>query len=81
MCKPSKPGKLLRSACYLSCIIAILILMQLCYFPAAGLTDLDWRLGSSKYSQGSVSDEAAFHGSNCADLSVDNKGTTVRARI
>ena len=47
MCKPSKPGKLLRSACYLSCIIAILILMQLCYFPAAGLTDLDWRLGLS----------------------------------
>jgi len=81
MCKSSKLDKLLRSARYLSCIIAILILMQLCYFPAAGLTDLDWRLGSSKYSQGSVSDEAAFHGSNCADLSVDNKGTTVRARI
>ena len=48
MCKSYKPGKLLRSARYLSCIMAILILMLLCYFPAAGLTDLDWRLGSSK---------------------------------
>ena len=73
--------KLLVGDHYLSIILVILILLQMFSSPAAGLTDLDWRLSSSKYSDASVSNETAFHGANCADLSVDNKGTTVRARI
>lgn len=73
--------KLLASDHYFSSILAILILLQMCSFPAVSLTELDWRLGSSKYSDASVSNETSFHGMSCADLSVVNKGTTVRARI
>ncbi len=73
--------KLLASDHYFSSILAVLILLMMFSTPAAGLTDLDWRLGSSKYSNASVSNETAFHGASCADLSVDNKGTTVRAQI
>ena len=76
-------GKLCRLLCSYRLVIQlllILIFLQLCS-PALGLTDLDWRLGSSKYAQGLVRNETSFHGMNCADLSVDDKGTTVRARI
>lgn len=72
--------KLLASDHCFSSILVILILLQTCS-PAAGLTDLDWRLASSKYAQGVVSNETAFHGANCADLAVEKKGTTVRIYI
>lgn len=73
--------KLLASDHYVSSILAILILLQMCSSPALGLTELDWRLGSSKYAQGVVSNETAFHGVSCADLAVEKKGTTVRMYI
>ena len=76
-----KLNKLLISGRFHFCILAVLILLQISSSPAAGLTDLDWRMSSSKYARAQVNNETAFHGANCADLSVDKKGTTVRARI
>ena len=76
-------GKLCRQLCSYRLVIQLLLIfifLQLCS-PALGLTELDWRLGSSKYAQGVVSNETAFHGANCADLAVEKKGTTVRMYI
>lgn len=73
--------KLSGCKCFFSCFSMIIILLYLFSPAATGLTDLDWRLSSSKYADARVTNETALHGGNSAELSLVNKGTTVRARI
>lgn len=47
----------------------------------AGLTDLDYNLGKSKYGSASVSEEESFHGASSALLSVDEKGSYIRISV
>lgn len=47
----------------------------------AGLTDLDYNLGSSKYGSASISEDESFHGSSSALLSVDKNGSYIRISV
>jgi hypothetical protein len=47
----------------------------------AGLTDLDYNLGKSKYGSSSISDDESFHGSSSALLSVDEDGSYIRISV
>jgi hypothetical protein len=59
----------------LSFMLPIIIIAGTC------MTDLDYRLGNSKYSDSSITDEESFHGPNSAKLSVAKEGNYVRATI
>jgi hypothetical protein len=47
----------------------------------AGLTDLDYHLGKSKYGSSSITEEESFHGSSSALLSIDDKGNYIRISV
>ncbi len=64
----------------LSSYCLALVLLSLSMI-GAGLTDLDYNLGSSKYGSSSISEDESFHGSNSALLSVDENGSYIRVSV
>jgi hypothetical protein len=67
----------------IDCISIFLFLLLLLspVIPVAGLTDLDYHLGKSKYGEALVSEEESFHGDNSAELSVSDKGDYIRITV
>ncbi len=60
------------------CMLFLLLSMII---VSAGLTDLDYRLGKSKYSESSITEDEGFHGSSSARLSVADEGNYVRITV
>lgn len=61
-----------------SCLALVLLSLSL---VCAGLTDLDYNLGSSKYGSSSISEAESFHGSSSALLLVDENGSYIRISV
>lgn len=59
----------------------MLFLLLMVIMPGACTTDMDYRLGNSKYSDSSITEEESFHGDSSARLSVNEKGNYVRTII
>lgn len=66
--------------CRLS-ILCLPFLLLIFIVSGACMTDLDYRLGNSKYSNSSITEEESFHGSNSARLSVDENGNYIRTIV
>jgi hypothetical protein len=62
-------------------ILCLSILLPIMIIAGTCMTDLDYRLGNSKYTDSSITDEESFHGPNSAKLSVDKEGNYVRAIV
>ena len=67
----------------IGCVLILLFvpLLLALAIPVAGLTDLDYHLGKSKYGEAFVSEEESFHGDNSAELSVSDKGDYIRITV
>ncbi len=50
-------------------------------FTCAGLTDMDYNLGKSKYGSATISNDESMHGENSALLFVDGEGSYIRISI
>ncbi len=73
-----KPGHL-----NLSFLLLAILMTSFIYSSLTGLalTDLDYRLGHSKYADASISGDDSFHGSSSAELSVESKGDYIRVSV
>lgn len=60
---------------YMPFLLLIVIMQGAC------TTDMDYRLGNSKYSDSSITEEESFHGASSARISVDENGNYVRTII
>ncbi len=64
-----------------SAVLYLLFLLIAMTDIDAGLTDLDYHLGESKYADSSITEDESFHGSSSARLSVEDGGNYVRITI
>lgn len=62
-------------------LTAALIALFCLIWTCQSLTDLDYRLGTSKHGSASLSDLESFHGENSARLSVDEEGNYIRVSV